>query len=101
MTNVSYKKMFDLTSKTAVVTGGVGILGRCFCAGLAEFGANVVVIDIDGPAVVKFSDELSTKYGVKCLDYFNGMFAFAKNKCSIECCDFGKGTGYSCSGGCV
>lgn len=67
MTNISYKKMFDLTGKTAIVTGGVGILGRCFCSGLAEFGANVVVIDIDGPAVVKFSDELSTKYGAKCL----------------------------------
>ena len=67
MTNVSYKKMFDLTGKTAIVTGGVGILGRCFCAGLAEFGANVVVIDIDGPAVLEFSDELSTKYGAKCL----------------------------------
>ena len=36
MNNVSYRKMFDLTGKTAVVTGGTGILGRCFCAGLAE-----------------------------------------------------------------
>jgi len=67
MKNVSYRKMFDLTGKTAVVTGGTGILGRCFCAGLAEFGANVVIIDIDDSTVVNFAQELSSNYGVKTL----------------------------------
>ena len=67
MTNHNYGKLFNLTGKTAIVTGGVGILGRCFCAGLAEFGANVVVIDIDEKAVAKFAKELSTKYGVTTL----------------------------------
>ena len=71
MKNVSYRKMFDLTGKTAVVTGGTGILGRCFCAGLAEFGANVVIIDIDESTVARFANELSSKYevttlGIKC-----------------------------------
>jgi len=65
MTNFSYKKMFDLTGKTAIVTGGIGILGKCFCSGLAEFGANVVIIDIDGPAAHKFSNELTSQYGVE------------------------------------
>ena len=32
----SYTSRFDLGGKTAVVTGGAGILGRHFCAGLAE-----------------------------------------------------------------
>ena len=59
--------MFDLTGKTAVVTGGTGILGRCFCAGLAEFGANVVIIDIDETTVLRFANELSDKYGVTTL----------------------------------
>ena len=67
MKNVSYRKMFDLTGKTAVVTGGTGILGRCFCAGLAEFGANVVIIDIDETTVLRFANELSDKYGVTTL----------------------------------
>ena len=57
MKNVNYAKLFDLTGKTAVVTGGVGILGKCFCSGLAEFGANVVVLDIDEKAVFEFSKE--------------------------------------------
>ena len=43
-----YKNMFDLSGKTAIVTGGLGILGRRFCQGLAEFGANVAVVDLDG-----------------------------------------------------
>ena len=67
MKNVNYAKLFDLTGKTAVVTGGVGILGKCFCSGLAEFGANVVVLDIDENAVSKFAKELTTIYGVKAI----------------------------------
>jgi|TARA_B110000259_G_scaffold165323_1_gene192091 hypothetical protein len=29
------------------------------------------------------------------------LFLFKHNKCTPECCDFGKGTDVSCSGGCV
>jgi len=44
---ISYKDLFNLKGKTAIVTGALGILGKEFCAGLAEFGANVVVSDLD------------------------------------------------------
>jgi NAD(P)-dependent dehydrogenase (short-subunit alcohol dehydrogenase family) len=37
--------LFDLSGRTAIVTGGAGILGRHFCEALAAFGANVVVVD--------------------------------------------------------
>ena len=47
---MSYKTLFDLHGKTAIVTGGAGMLGRRFCAGLAEFNANVAVVDIDAKA---------------------------------------------------
>jgi len=60
----NYANLFNLRGKTAVVTGGLGILGKCFCTGLAEFGANVVIIDIDEKAVKEFANELSNKYGV-------------------------------------
>lgn len=62
--NGIYKQRFDLRGKVAVVTGGVGILGRHFCAGLAESGANVAVIDISGDAAHKLAEELISSYGV-------------------------------------
>ena len=39
------KKLFDLTGKTAIVTGGAGGIGQACCEMLAAFGANVVVSD--------------------------------------------------------
>ena len=41
---------FDLTGRTAVVTGGGGILGRGFCKVLAAHGASVVVLDLNAKA---------------------------------------------------
>jgi NAD(P)-dependent dehydrogenase (short-subunit alcohol dehydrogenase family) len=37
-------KMFDLGGRTAVITGGTGVLGSAMAVGLAEAGANTVVI---------------------------------------------------------
>ena len=36
-------KMFDLSGKTAVVTGGNGGIGLAMAKGMAEAGANIVV----------------------------------------------------------
>ena len=38
---------FDLSGKTAIVTGGCGILGYGFCRILAKHGANVAIFDND------------------------------------------------------
>jgi len=62
---LSYRAGFDLSGKCAVVTGGLGILGQHFCAGLAEFGADVAVIDLDEDQTVKFAEELAARYHVK------------------------------------
>jgi NAD(P)-dependent dehydrogenase (short-subunit alcohol dehydrogenase family) len=49
------KKIFDLSGKTAIVTGAGGTLGRAIATGLAAFGANVacwdIKTDILGPCV--------------------------------------------------
>jgi len=59
-----YKDMFGLSGKTAVVTGAVGILGQGFCRGLAEFGANIAVVDLDQNRCDQFSAELQRDYDV-------------------------------------
>lgn len=65
MSEISYRKLFDLHGKTAIVTGGAGILGRKFCAGLAEFGADVAVVDIDAEAAKDVAGRLIAQFGVK------------------------------------
>jgi len=57
----------SLAGKTAVVTGATGILGRRFCAGLAEFGANVVVVDLDQSMTDDLARSLEEQYGVGAL----------------------------------
>jgi 2-deoxy-D-gluconate 3-dehydrogenase len=40
-------KYFELTGKTAMVTGGTGGLGSAVCKGLAEAGVNLAIADIN------------------------------------------------------
>ena len=62
MSEVSYRSLFDLTGKVAVVTGGAGILGKHFCAGLVESGAKVAIVDLDEEKAVGLAKELSLRY---------------------------------------
>ena len=55
---------FDLHGRAAVVTGGLGLLGKQFCRTLAEAGANVVVADLNASAAAAYTGELtSAGYG--------------------------------------
>ena len=65
--NSHYKNLFELNGKTAVVTGAVGILGKHFCKGLAEFGAQVAVVDLDLEKCTAFAAELERDYGTQAL----------------------------------
>ena len=64
-----FKKLFDLSGRTAVVTGGCGILGRRLADGLAEFGANVAILDLDGQAVETAASELAARHAVRARGY--------------------------------
>lgn len=61
------KNMFDLRGKTAVVTGGAGIIGAPVCHGLAASGANVAVADINEQEAKKLAQEITAKHGVKAM----------------------------------
>lgn len=61
----SYSSSFDLRGKSAIVTGGVGILGREFCTGLAEYGADVAVVDLSEAAAQSLAAELGERHGVR------------------------------------
>jgi 2-deoxy-D-gluconate 3-dehydrogenase len=50
---------FDLTARTAIITGGAGLLGAEFCKTLVEAGAAVVIADIDGSAAEKLASTLN------------------------------------------
>jgi NAD(P)-dependent dehydrogenase (short-subunit alcohol dehydrogenase family) len=56
MSNILEK--FDLKGRTALVTGGAGLLGKEFCRGLAQAGAQVVVADLNISASQSVAQDL-------------------------------------------
>lgn len=52
--------LFSLEGKTVVVTGALGLIGRRHCEAVAQFGANVIVADLNGEACAAFAAELPT-----------------------------------------
>ncbi|HCC94401.1 MAG TPA: 7-alpha-hydroxysteroid dehydrogenase [Flavobacteriaceae bacterium] len=56
-------KLFDLTGKTAIVTGGGNGIGKACCEMLAAYGANVVVSDYKIEPANKVVEEITSKGG--------------------------------------
>ena len=67
MSETSYRALFDLGGKTAVITGACGILGRRFAMGLAEFGAAVALVDLDQAATDALAAEITQRHKVRAL----------------------------------
>lgn len=62
MSKISYRDKFDLRGKVAVVTGGAGILGQHFCAGLVESGATVAIVDLQEDKALELAQVLAERY---------------------------------------
>ncbi len=58
MNMTSILDKFDLTGRTAIVTGGAGLLGKEFCRTLVEAGAAVAVADLNEDAASMVAESL-------------------------------------------
>lgn len=59
-------KQLNLQGKTAVVTGGAGMIGRAICRGLADCGANVAICyHSQAEYAEKLKTDLAGEFGVK------------------------------------
>jgi NAD(P)-dependent dehydrogenase (short-subunit alcohol dehydrogenase family) len=85
---MNIKQLFDLTGKTAIVTGGTGLFGKPISLALAEAGAQVIIASRNIDNCYAFAKEL-TKNGYKAegirLDLDNeksiiDLIDFVKNK---------------------
>jgi NAD(P)-dependent dehydrogenase (short-subunit alcohol dehydrogenase family) len=63
------KNLFDLHGKVAVVTGGSGALGKAVSIGLASYGVDLVVCDLELKALEEVSDKIR-EMGRKALPAF-------------------------------
>jgi 2-deoxy-D-gluconate 3-dehydrogenase len=73
------QELFDLTGRTAIVTGGAGFLGQQFSEALIEAGANVVVADINHQ-IASDSAEMLKKNGGEAI----GVALDVTDKTSVE-----------------
>jgi len=60
--NKIYKDIFSLAGKTAIVTGGSGLLGKEIVKGLRDFGAVVYLADIDMNKSADLIDDTGIRY---------------------------------------
>ena len=64
------KSKYDFSSlngKTAIITGGAGILGKHFSEGLASCGSHVVIVDLNKNEAEILASDLSRRYGQQCI----------------------------------
>src|SRR5690242_4852911 len=56
--------IFDLTGRTAVITGGAGLLGVKHAEAVALAGATPILVDIAGDAACERARQIAARHGV-------------------------------------
>lgn len=64
---MDYKKLFDLTGKVSIVTGGATGLGKSMAEALASFGSHIVIADVHLSLAEETARHISTSYDVSTL----------------------------------
>lgn len=62
-------KLFDLSGRAAIITGGTKGLGQAMAAGLASAGANVMLVSRNLKEGEKAAAEIAEAYGVKAIAF--------------------------------
>ena len=62
-------KLFDLTGKVAIVTGGSKGLGLAMAAGLASAGADIMLVNRNAEEGKTAAADLSATYGIKAISF--------------------------------
>jgi NAD(P)-dependent dehydrogenase (short-subunit alcohol dehydrogenase family) len=62
-------KQFDLTGKSAIVTGGSKGLGQAIAAGLASAGAQVMLVSRNLDEAQSAADSIATDFGVRAIGF--------------------------------
>ena len=61
-TIIDFRKKFELTDKVVIITGACGLIGKAFAEACAQFGANVVLADIEQSNPVDAATKLGERY---------------------------------------
>lgn len=100
---MDYKKLFDMTGKVCIVTGGTGYLGCENVKALKDFGATVVVADLreaeqrwDGAP--KYDYDLFVQTDIGSTESMKNLFKtvaekFGRIDVLVNCANFSKGHG--------
>lgn len=51
-------KLYDISGKSVIVTGGAGVLGSSICRALARVGARLAILDLNFEAAEQLADEI-------------------------------------------
>ncbi|MCW3079203.1 glucose 1-dehydrogenase [Segetibacter sp.] len=62
-------KQFDLSGRSAIVTGGSKGLGLAMAAGLASAGANIMLVNRNAEEGTVAAEELSSDFGIKAISF--------------------------------
>jgi len=66
-------ELMDLSGRVALITGGAGHIGRAIAEGLAEVGANIVLVDINKESLEQAELQIKSKYSVEVLSLLINM----------------------------
>ena len=66
---MSFAEIKELKGKTAVLTGGAGVIGSALAEGLCRYGIKTAILDLDYEKAAALAKNLQEKTGTTCLGY--------------------------------